>query len=83
MARARIDVAMGIERDLAIGMATEANARSRGELLALAAPAPCNVVDDDPHLAEHITGRSAHRPPSTQAIVQASTAITTNHHHGT
>src|SRR4029079_14233359 len=47
--RARIDIAVRIERDLAVRMPTESDSRARWELLALTAPASCDVVDDNAH----------------------------------
>ena len=49
VARARVDVAVRIERDLAVGMSPEPDARLRIELLTLAASATGDVVDHDPH----------------------------------
>src|SRR4029077_20263597 len=59
MTGAGIDVALRIERDLALGVAAEPHARRGREFLALATAAAGNVVDDDPHGGDGITGRRA------------------------
>ena len=49
MAGAGVDVAVRIERDLALGMAPEPDPAVRRKLLALAPSTARDVVDHDPH----------------------------------
>jgi len=68
MTRARIDVAIRIERDLAVGMPSEPNALLRIELLTLATPRAGDVVDDDPHpLILHTAASAPAQHPSNRA----------------
>jgi hypothetical protein len=55
VARARVDVAMRIERHLAVRMASEPDPRAGGKFLALTAPTPRDVVNDNTHCDERVT----------------------------